>query len=152
MATSCGRSERLQFNLLTVTTHPYEEMPSPLYTGENRDTYRVLALLSLGFITLWRSDSSVKCLCLTHRLTAVTFELMDSGCALETVNVMEMLLLLYCVLKTRCLCKEEGKSFKSSKVTDVDTQATKSLVSHPGTPYRVKHKMTQNTKCCQRYF
>ena len=151
MATSCGRSECFHFSLLTITTHSYEEISSPLDTGGNRDAYQVLVPLSLGFITLWRSDSSVKCLCLTHRLTAVTFELMDRGCALETVNVMEMLLLLYYVLKTRCLCKEEETSFKSSKVTDLDTQATKSLVYHLGTPYRVKNKMTSNTKCCQHY-
>lgn len=54
----------------------------------------------------------------------------EHGCALETVNV-EMFLLLHCVPEDKilvCVCKEEAKSFKSSKVTEVDTQETESLV------------------------
>lgn len=73
-------------------------------------------------------------LCLTHRLTAVTCELLDSGCALETVKVMDMLLLLHPKdKKTRCLCKEKAKSSKSFEVPEVGTQTTEPLVSQLGT-------------------
>lgn len=68
-----------------------------------------------------------------HRLTAVPFALLDSGCALETVNGMDVLLVLFPEdKKTRCLCKE-AKSFQSREVPEVGTQRAERLVSQLGT-------------------
>lgn len=110
-------------------------------------------------------------LCLTHRLTAVTFELLDSGWALETVNVMNVLLLLYPKDKrTRCLCKEETESFKSLEVPEVGIQRAECLVSQLGArpelitrwhkmlltlllkPVRLRYHVSEQACLCRQLF
>lgn len=104
---------------LAITARLCEDAPCPLHPGgaETWPSGRC------------RSVESVS----PHRLMAVTFELLDSGCALETVNGMGMLLVLFPKdKKTRCSCKE-AKSFQSREVPEVGTQRAERLVSQLGT-------------------
>jgi hypothetical protein len=78
---------------------------------------------------------------------------MSAGCEVpEEVCTLPLFLCVPGDTMTVCMCKGEAESFKSSKVTKLDTWAVKHAVflesSLPGAPYRVNGEVTENTDCC----